>query len=75
MDRQVFNEDGVYWAHKVNSSHRSRLGASERDYKEVSARNSVTNLNPSTELAELSIAEKMTGIHGTAGTHLLLSHM
>jgi hypothetical protein len=64
LDRQVFNEDGVYWAHRANS--KARLGASERDYKEVSARNSIANLRD--DVAELSIAEKMTEIHGTAGT-------
>jgi hypothetical protein len=34
LDRATFNEDGHYWAHKMNRG--SRLGASERDYLEGS---------------------------------------
>lgn len=63
MDRATFNEDGVYWAHKM-ATRRLRLGASERDYVDGSRNSLAKN---SDEMPVLSLAEKMSAIHGTAG--------
>ena len=64
MDRATFNEDGVYWAHKM-AARRLRLGASERDYVDGSRNSLAKN---SDEMPVLSLAEKMSAIHGTAGS-------
>ncbi|KAL2917705.1 AMP deaminase [Polyrhizophydium stewartii] len=71
LDKTTFNEDGRYWAHRLNQQQQRASAADASDALESgrsSARSSMVALGADESGASISVAERMAGVVGTAVT-------